>query len=59
MNEKDMITVPYDDFVCGIQALQTLIAIRKILNEGEGFASGDIKSILGLDKEVNEDAGKN
>lgn len=59
MNENNMITVPYEDFICGIQALQTLIAIRRILKEGEGFASGDIKSILGLDKEVKEDAGRN
>ena len=65
--EEMMITVPYDDFIVGIQALQKLIAIRRILKDKEGFVSGDIRAILGLEKEkiptilkeVNQDAGKN
>lgn len=51
MNENKgelMITVPYEDFLTGVQALQTIIAIRRILKDKEGFASGDIESILGL-----------
>lgn len=51
MNENKgelMITVPYDDFLVGVQALQTIVAIRRILKDKEGFASGDIESILGL-----------
>lgn len=51
MNENKgelMITVPYDDFVNGVQALQTIVAIRRILKDKEGFASRDIESILGL-----------
>lgn len=56
MNENNgelMITVPYDDFVSGVQALQTIIAIRRILKEKEGFASGDIMALLELDKKKN------
>lgn len=70
MNENKgelMITVPYEDFVSGVQALQTIIAIRRILKEKEGFASGDIMTLLELDKkknpavlkEVKQDAGAN
>lgn len=56
MNENKgelIITVPYEDFVSGVQALQTIIAIRRILKEKEGYASGDIMTILELDKKKN------
>ena len=49
--EKLMITVPYDDFVCGIQALRILISARKMLESGDAFASVGLKAILGIKKE--------
>lgn len=48
--EEMMITVPYDDFIEGIQALQTIITIRNILKESGGYASSDIEAILGIHK---------
>lgn len=58
--EKLMITVPYDDFVCGIQALRILISARQMLNSGDAYASVALKSILGIKKEDGDkDAGKN
>lgn len=62
MNENKgelIITVPYEDFMVGVQALQTVIAVRRLLKDKVGFASSDIRAILGLEKEVKEDAGKN
>ena len=49
--EKLMITVPYDDFVCGIQALRILISARQMLNSGDAYASVALKAILGIKKE--------
>ena len=46
--EKLMITVPYDDFVCGIQALRILISARKMLESGDAFSSVGLKAILGI-----------
>lgn len=58
--EKLMVTVPYDDFVCGIQALRILISARQMLNSGDAYASVALKSILGIKKEDGDkDAGKN
>lgn len=58
--EKLMITVPYDDFVCGVQALRILISARQMLNSGDAYASVALKSILGIKKEDGDkDAGKN
>lgn len=58
--EKLMITVPYDDFVCGIQALRILISARQMLNSGDAYASVALKEILGIKKEDGDkDAGKN
>lgn len=62
MGEKEelMITVPYDDFVCGIQALRILISARQMLNSGDAYASVALKSILGIKKEDGDkNAGKN
>ena len=57
--EKLMVTVPYDDFVCGIQALRILISARQMLNSGDAFASVGLKAILGIKKEDGDkDAGK-
>ena len=54
-----MITVPYDDFVCGIQALRILISARKMLESGDAFASVGLKAILGIKtEEGDKDAGK-
>ena len=49
--EELMITVPYDDFVCGIQALRILISARQMLNSGDAYASVGLKAILGIKKE--------
>ena len=49
--EKLMMTVPYDDFVCGIQALRILISARQMLNSGDAYASVALKAILGIKKE--------
>lgn len=62
MGEKKelMVTVPYDDFVSGIQALRILISARQMLNSGDAYASVALKSILGIKKEDGDkDAGKN
>ena len=57
--EELMITVPYDDFVCGIQALRILISARQMLNSGDAYASVALKAILGIKKEDGDkDAGK-
>lgn len=57
--EKLMITVPYDDFVCGIQALRILISARQMLKSGDAYASVGLKEILGIKKEDGDkDAGK-
>ena len=58
--EKFMVTVPYDDFVCGVQALRILISARQMLNSGDAYASVALKAILGIKKEDGDkDAGKN
>lgn len=58
--EKLMITVPYDDFICGIQASRILISARQMLKSGDAFASDGLKAILGIKKEDGDkDAGKN
>ena len=57
--EKLMITAPYDDYVCGIQALRILISDRKMLERGAAFASAGLKAILGIKtEEGDKDAGK-
>ena len=57
--EKLMITVPYDDFICGVQALRILISARQMLNSGDAYASVALKSILGIKKEDGDKyAGK-
>ena len=57
--EKLMVTVPYDDFVCGIQALRILISARQMLKSGDACASVGLKAILGIKKEDGDkDAGK-
>ena len=60
MGEKKelMVTVPYDDFVCGIQALRILISARQMLKSGDAFASVGLKAILGIKtEEGDKDAG--
>lgn len=52
--EKLMITVPYDDFICGIQALRILISARQMLKSGDAFASAGLKAILGIKKEDDD-----
>lgn len=57
--EELMITVPYDDFVCGLQALRILISARQMLESGDAYASVALKAILGIKKEDGDkDAGK-
>ncbi len=58
--EELMVTVPYDDFICGLQALRILISARQMLKSGDAFASDGLKAILGIKKEDGDkDAGKN
>lgn len=52
--EKLMITVPYDDFICGIQALRILISAKQMLKSGDAFASDGLKAILGIKKEDDD-----
>lgn len=52
--EELMVTVPYDDFVCGLQALRILISARQMLNSGDAFASDGLKAILGIKKEDDD-----
>lgn len=57
--EKLMVTVPYDDFICGVQALRILISARQMLKSGDAFASVGLKAILGIKtEEGDKDAGK-
>ena len=57
--EELMVTVPYDDFICGVQALRILISARQMLNSGDAYASVGLKAILGIKKEDGDkDAGK-
>lgn len=49
--EELMVTVPYDDFICGLQALRIIISARQMLNSGDAFASDGLKAILGKKKE--------
>lgn len=56
--EEFVITVPYDDFICGVQALRILISARQMLNSGDAYASVALKAILGIKKEDGDkDAG--
>ena len=56
--EELMITVPYDDFICGLQALRILISARQMLKSGDAFASVGLKAILGIKtEEGDKDAG--
>ena len=58
--EELMVNVPYDDFICGVQALRILISARQMLKSGDAFASVGLKAILGIKKEDGDkDAGKN
>lgn len=52
--EKLMIAVPYDDFICGLQALRILISARQMLKSGDAFASDGLKAILGIKKEDDD-----
>lgn len=57
--EELMVTVPYDDFICGLQALRILISARQMLKSGDSFASVGLKAILGIKtEEGDKDAGK-
>lgn len=58
--EELMVTVPYDDFIYGLQALRILISARQMLKSGDAFASDGLKAILGIKKgDGDKDAGKN
>lgn len=57
--EKLMITVPYDDFVCGIEALRIIISARQMLRDKIEYASPGIKAILGISEDGDKNAGKN
>lgn len=60
MGEKEelMITVPYGDFVMGIEALRIIVSARQMLKTGDAFASVDLKAILGITGDSDKNAGK-
>ncbi len=50
MGEKEelMVTVPYGDFVAGIEALRIIVAARQMLKSEDAYASAALKAILGI-----------
>lgn len=48
--EDKMITVPYGDFVDGIQAMADLDSIRAMVNNGSAYCSTEIMAVLGLEE---------
>lgn len=51
MGEKEiMVTVPYGDFVDGIQALADLNSIRAMLVNGKEYCSDAILAVLEMEK---------
>lgn len=56
--EEKMITVPYGDFVDGMQALADLDSVRAIITKGDGYCSSSVMAVLGLE-EKKKDAVSN
>lgn len=52
--EELMVTVPYDDFIAGIEALRIIVSARQMLKSGDAFASVGLKAILGIKKEDDD-----
>ncbi|HJA92092.1 MAG TPA: hypothetical protein H9717_03050 [Candidatus Eisenbergiella merdipullorum] len=46
--EEIMISVPYGDFVDGVQARADLDSIRAMITEKQAFCSDSIMAILGI-----------
>lgn len=53
--EEKMVYVPYGDFVDGVMARADLDSIRAVIKNGGGYCSEEIKAILGLPKEKEEE----
>lgn len=53
MDEKEMITIPFNIFVDGVQAGATLRAISAMIVNGDVYCSDSIKTMLGIP--VNKD----
>jgi hypothetical protein len=57
--EELMVTVPYNDFIAGIEALRIIVSARQMLKSGDAYASVGLKTILGINTEDGDkDAGK-
>ena len=57
MEDEKMIYVPLSQFVDGVTAQADLESIRAILASDAGYASNDIKAVLGIEiVEVKKDA---
>ena len=55
MEEKlYMVSVPYEDFVAGIKAQHDLELVKKFLISGAAYASSELYTILGLEKEESD-----
>lgn len=52
--ENKMVCVPYSDFVDGVCAQADLGNIKAIVENGSGYCSDDIKSILGIEVKKND-----
>ena len=56
MGEREiMVTVPYGDFVDGMQALADLDSIRAMLVSEREYCSDAIMAVLGIEKEPKHD----
>lgn len=55
--EERFITVPYVDFVDGVQAMADLDSIRALVLNGNEYCSAGVLAILGLDAEDEETDG--
>ena len=51
MDEKGNITIPFEMFMNGVNAITTLKAISAMIIEGKEFCSKPIKLMLGIDLE--------
>lgn len=51
---RHYVSVPYEDFVAGINAQHDLELIKKFLISGAAYASSELYAILGIEKEEPE-----
>lgn len=51
-----LVTIPYEDFIDGVQAMADLDSIRAMLEKGGAYASDDILAVLGMPIKEETDA---